>query len=243
MSLGLIRRTKAVITVTVNGKPRRFTLRAESIAEHLELVELQRESRLEAFSAAALAAQDLLSADALAWADLAADLVVATHLLSEPVDGGQPLTEEESWSLDLADPARVLALQRKLTDVERVLQATSLDGNITLEDLAGSWLDVASTIAQARLAPDAQMPLTSWSVEQCLEVYYRALSVIWRENALKISLAGGKPGKEPSFRPEAPGKPTTRAGSTEEHFQQMKATVENRPGNCDPDGRKFPGML
>jgi hypothetical protein len=203
MSLGIISRQKATITVTVEGKPRRFILRAHSVAEHLALLELKDWTRAQALTEA-LTSTPPLDPVELARAELGATLALAVHLLQEPADAGQPLTEVEAWELGSADPARVLWLQEKLTATERTLAAEFTDSPYTeiptTGELAGRWLDVGATISNAGLAPDAQAPLSTWSLEQTVETYYRACSLLWRAAALKISLAGGDPGHEPDFR-------------------------------------------
>ena len=69
---------------------------------------------------------------------------VVLWLLSDPVDGGGPLSEDEYWRLDTNDPARVIGAQEELTAMDfimgkamalqqiagrRILQRSSVDGD------------------------------------------------------------------------------------------------------------------
>lgn len=67
----------------------------------------------------------------------------------------------------------------------------------------------------------------------------------WRHRTWTEALKGIKPGNEPDWGLAVDAKPA-RAPITkahEDHYEAMKAAYASAPGRCDPDGRKFPGML
>lgn len=198
MSLDSMTRKKAFIVVTVDNHPRRFTLRAHSVVQHLELLELRETARKQALLEVAGRTE---SQAGVARADMAATLAAVTYLLQDPADGGQGLLDEESWLLGLDDPFRVLELQYALTNVDGALgrgkKGQTAPGMAKIID---EWLDVGTTIARAGLAPEPHTPLNEWSMGQVVETYHRACRELWRDMDLKVRLAGGKGSKEPDFR-------------------------------------------
>lgn len=109
------------IEVLVDGRPRRFILRAHSIAKQLEQLEKQEIGRNLGLELAgeALGTSAPLTGGARAYLTSISPIVV--ELLSEPSDGGSPLTVDEFWQLDSDDPDRVIATQERLTAMEKIL--------------------------------------------------------------------------------------------------------------------------
>lgn len=240
MAVGAIRRERAVITIHVGNRPRRFVLRASSVAEHLSFLALRKDTREATLAILEVAHRVAFPTAAAARARETELATLAVSLLQEPADGGPPLFKEDALDLRLGDAGRVLALADSLVDLERVLGQGSQAR--TLEEVVETWLDVASTIAQARLAPDPQAPLESWSVEQVVSTYWRACRILWREDERARVLAGCKPRTEPDFKPKAKKEvDATKQAFADAHFERLIA--ERQAANRDPDGRKFPGTL
>lgn len=121
--LGILKRRTEEISVLVNGEERRFRLSARSIADQLEMMSLQAVGKAQAmgYLSQHLELPDpvlLLRAAHAIWISQAE---VVVSLLSEPVDDGSPLTEEEFWKLETGDPDRVIAAQEALTSMAAVL--------------------------------------------------------------------------------------------------------------------------
>lgn len=197
MATDFITRKRATVCVTVARKPRRFTLRAHSIADHLMMLECQERAQKEALAAA----KDASPAQA-ARSEMTALLAVVIPLLQEPADGGMPLVEDEGWLLGLGDPERVLRIQRELTGLETALGTAkpSKEKAPSAERVAFEWLDIATTITRAGLAPTPHTALNEWSIAQCVETYHRACRELWRDVNLRVQLAGGKGEKEKNFQ-------------------------------------------
>lgn len=253
MGLDFITRRRATVAITVDRKPRRFTLRAHSISEHLQMLELQ-----EAAHKDALAPAENGSSAQVARAGLTALLSVVLPLLQEPADGGPPLVEEDGWLLGLGDPDRVLRLQHELTALEAALGAAQpAKGKIpSAEEVAFEWLDIGTTIARAGLAPNPHVPLNEWSIAQCVETYHRACRELWRDVNLRVQLAGGKGEQERSFESqrERTARVSKRGSANSQNIDSAPFTPDDEVAYAamkakyeavsrDPDGRKFPGTL
>lgn len=125
-------RKTSEISVLVDGRERRFRLSAQSITQQLEQLEVQERARQAAIEAAedTFAADTPLTAASRVYLGSLAKLVM--KLLSDPIDGGEQLTEEEFWMLESDDPERVIGAQEELTNMETIVGKA-----LALQQLAG----------------------------------------------------------------------------------------------------------
>lgn len=128
-------------------------LRAQSIKKQLEQLRIQEKGRQEGIDrAAAIVGSKTVLTDATEayYASLAP---VMLFLLKEPADGGAPLTAEEFWELDTADPKRVIAAQEELTALEE-----ALGNGLALQQLAGRQILESLKIDGSTSAPQSAEP-------------------------------------------------------------------------------------
>lgn len=152
-------RKEAPISVLVDGQERRFRLKAHSITKQLEQLEIQELGRLKGLTESenSLAQEGTLTAACRAY--FSSLVPVVLFLLSDPLDGGEALTEADFWKLDSGDPERIIAAQEELTGMERVLGKA-----LALQQVAGRRLleRLSSPGAQSEAPSPAQVsPLTA----------------------------------------------------------------------------------
>lgn len=121
VSSSLKRRTED-ISVLVGGTERQFRLSSPTIAAQLELLNILAVGR----SVALGYLQDHLDKPSPLQAMRAQHAIylsqseVVVGLLSEPLDGGAPLTLEEFWTLEAGEPDRVIETQERLSGIDSV---------------------------------------------------------------------------------------------------------------------------
>ena len=109
------------IEVLVDGEPRRFMLKARSIASQIDLLRAQEQGRLKGLKLAEKSLQhaEVLSEGMLAYIESMKPAM--TMILSDPADDKPPLAEDEVLLLDTHDLNNVINEQEKLTDMTRLL--------------------------------------------------------------------------------------------------------------------------
>lgn len=125
-------RKTSEISVLVDGQERRFRLSAQSITEQLAQLEVQERARQKAIEASEETFSDEVPITSSARVYLSSLAPVVCKLLSDPLDEGGPLTEDDFWKLESDDPSRVIGAQEELTNMEEILGKA-----LALQTLAG----------------------------------------------------------------------------------------------------------
>ena len=136
------------ITVTVGGTPRRFNLRPFTIGEAIKHIEASELAWNQARESVKESLGDAMQMTVSSRAYLQAVLPTVVSLLCAPADDGGRLTEEEFWSLDAADPARVIAAQEEFAQV-RLL---AVGGQLLVQEAQREVIADAVKVNQALLA-------------------------------------------------------------------------------------------
>ncbi len=135
------------VTVTVAGQERRFSLNPFTIGEALDHIEASELAWNEARESVKKAMGDPMSMTISSKAYLEAISPTVVALLCDPADDGRPLTEQEFWQLDAADPANVIAAQEEFAQVRFL----AVGGQMLVQEVQREVINEAVKANQALL--------------------------------------------------------------------------------------------